>query len=85
MHQVHFTTVVKKPQNLLPALLNLRTPTLSGSRAGVAPLWAIRNLAQALLSLLEPGILDTLQRESIFSGFYTCLQTLGMWLQSGVK
>lgn len=30
-------------------------------------------------SLLEPGILHTLRRK-IF-GFYTCLQTLGVWLQ----
>lgn len=48
------------------------------------PLWATQNLAQAPLPLPEPGILntlDTLQREDFFSGFYTCLQTLGVCLQ----
>lgn len=49
------------------------------------PPWATRNLAQAPLSLQEPGIPSTLvtpQRESICSGFYTCLQPLNVWLQS---
>lgn len=36
MQHVLFTILVKKPQNLLPALLNLRASILSGSRAGVA-------------------------------------------------
>lgn len=37
MHQVLFTVLGEKPQNLVPVLLSLRAPSVSGPRAGVAP------------------------------------------------
>lgn len=65
------------------ALFNLRAPTRSGPKAGVAPpSLAHPEFDSGTPSLPEPGILNTLQREDyFFSGFSTCLQTLGVWLQ----
>lgn len=81
-HQVLFTFLVKEPQNLPFSLLNLRAPTPSGPKAGEAsPSLSHPEFGSGTPPLPEPGILNTLQREGIFSGFYTCLQTLGAWLQ----
>lgn len=65
------------------ALFNLRASTRSGPKAGVAPPSLTHpEFDSGTPSLPEPGILNTLQRENyFFSGFSTCLQTLGVWLQ----
>lgn len=81
-HQVLFTLLVKEARNLLFVLLNLRTPTLSGLRAGLAPPYlGYPEFGSDTPSLSEPGILNILQRENIFSGSSTCSQTPGIWLQ----
>lgn len=82
MHRALCTLLVKEAQDLLFVLLNLRTPTLSGLRAGLAPpSLGYPEFGSDTPSLREPGILNILQRENIVSGSTTCPQTPGVWLQ----
>lgn len=72
MQQVLFTILVKKPQNLLPALLNLRVSILSGSRAKVAsPSLGYPECGSGTLVFAGTrhlNTLDVLRRENIFFG-----------------
>lgn len=70
MQHVLFTILVKKPQDLLPALLNLRVSILSGSRAGVAsPSLGYPEFGSGTLVFAGTrhlNTLDILWRENIF-------------------
>lgn len=80
IHQVLFTVLAEKPQNLLSTLHNLRAPTLLGQELyWLYPHWATWNLAQASQALQEPCTLSTPRGEYLFWVLH--LQSLGVWLQ----
>lgn len=69
------------------ALFNLRAPTRSGPKAGVAPpSLAHPEFDSGIPSLLEPGILNTLKRENyFFLGFPPAYRPWVCGFRAGMK